>query len=46
MDDLTTERSFDSKAMLVIDVLGFLDMLSMGVVQPGTGRHPVDWCMI
>ena len=32
MDDLTTERSFDSQATLVIDVLGlFFDMLSMTV---------------
>ena len=32
MDDLTTERSFDSQATWVIDVLGlFFDMLSMGV---------------
>ena len=32
MDDLTTERSFDSQATWVIDVLYLLfDMLSMGV---------------
>ena len=32
MDDLTTERSFDSQAALVIDMLGlFFDTLSMGV---------------
>ena len=32
MDDLTTERGFDSQATWVIDVPGlFLDMLSMGV---------------
>ena len=32
MDDLTTERRFDSQAMWGIDVLGlFVDMLSTGV---------------
>ena len=32
MDDFTTERSFDSQATWVIDVLGlFFDMLYMGV---------------
>ena len=32
MDDLTTERSLDSQATRVVDVLGyFLDMLSKGV---------------
>ena len=32
MDDLTTERSFDSQARWVIDVLDeYFDMLSMGV---------------
>ena len=45
MDDLITERSRDSQAMWDIGVLGlFIDMLSMGVVQPDTGRRPVDWC--
>ena len=33
-DDLTTERSFDSQATWVIDVLGlFFDMLSMVVLK-------------
>ena len=37
MDDLTTERSFDSQAMWVIDVLGLLfEMLFKGVY---TTRH-------
>ena len=35
MDDLTTERSFDSQAEWVIDVLGFFT-LSKGIC---TGRH-------
>ena len=39
MDDVITERSFDSQA----DVFGlFCGMLSMVFVQPGTGRRPVD----
>ena len=43
MDDLTTERSFESQDTLVIDVLGLvLDMLSMGAfLKPGTGRRLV-----
>ena len=36
MDDLTTESSFDSQGMWVIDVLDlYSDMLSMGVCIPG-----------
>ena len=32
MNDLTTERSFDSKATCIIDVLDlFFDMFSMGI---------------
>ena len=33
MDDVSTERSFDSQATWFLDVL-----------QPSTGRRPVDWC--
>ena len=45
MDNLTTEGSFKLQATWVIYVLGlFSDMLTMGVIQPGTGRCPVDWC--
>ena len=36
MDNLTTDRSFYSQATWVIDVLGFFDMLYMGVCTP---RH-------
>ena len=39
MNDLTTEHSFDS----VTDKFGlFVDILTTGVLQPGTGRYPVD----
>ena len=34
--DVTAKRTFDSQATWVIDVLGFFDMLSMGVC---TTRH-------
>ena len=45
MDVLTIERSFDSQATWVIDVLGsLLDTLSMGVCTTSTGRRPFDWC--
>ena len=36
MDDLTTERRFDSEATCVTDVLGLFGMISMGVC---TARH-------
>ena len=36
MDDLKTERSFDSQATLAFDMLGLFDMLSIGVC---TTRH-------
>ena len=36
MDHLTNKRSFDSQDTLVIDVLGFQKMLSMGIC---TSRH-------
>ena len=43
MDDLTTERSFDSQATWVIDVLGLLfDMLYMG--ECITRQWQVHWC--
>ena len=36
LDDLTTERSFNSQATCVVDVLGlFFDMLSMGFCTTG-----------
>ena len=36
MDDLTTERDFDSQASLAIDMLGLIvDMLSKGVCTAG-----------
>ena len=48
MDDsdyLTTERSFDSQATWVIDVIGiFLTGYPRVFVQQGTGRRPVDLC--
>ena len=45
MDDLTTERSFDSLVRWDIDVLVlFFHMLFMGFVQPGTGTCAVDRC--
>ena len=45
IDDLTTERYFESQATWVINVLGlFLTYCTWVLVQPGTGRRPVDWC--
>ena len=44
MDDLTTERTFDSRVTWVVDVLGLLlDMLSMGVC---TIRHWQTSCRL
>ena len=46
LDDLTTERSFDSQGTWVIVCLAcFFEMLSLVVGIPGcTGRRSVDWC--
>ena len=45
IDDLTTERSFDSQATWVIGVLDlFLACCSWVFVRPGTGKCPVVWC--
>ena len=44
MDDLTTERGFDSQAPLVIDVLSlYFACYPWVFVQPCTGGRPVDW---
>ena len=44
IDDLTTERSFNSQATWVIDVLGlFLTCYPWVFVETGTGGRPVDW---
>ena len=40
---MTAERSFDSKAARVIDVLDIF-IYPWVCVQPGTGRRPTDWC--
>ena len=43
MDDLTSERSLDSQATLVSDVLGlFSDILSKVFLLTGTGRRLID----
>ena len=45
MNDLTTERSFDSQATCVIGVLDlFFTNYQWVFEQPDTGRRPVDWC--
>ena len=44
MDELTNERTFDSQATWVIDVLILLTCYLWVFVQPSTGRRPVDWC--
>ena len=44
MEDLTTERGFDSHAVLVIDVLVLLACYPWVFVKPGTGIRPVDRC--
>ena len=45
MHDFISERSFDSRATCVIDVLGlFLTCYPWVFVQPATGMRPVDWC--
>ena len=43
--DNPTERSFDSQAIWVFNVLGLflLTCYPWVIVQPGTGRRPVEW---
>ena len=46
MDNLTTERSFESQATWVIDIVCFMFWTCYPWVflQPGTGRRPVNCC--
>ena len=46
MDDLTTEHSFDLQDMWDNVVLGLflLTCHPWVIVQPGTGRRPINWC--